>query len=194
MTIKKRPIATLKMASGATIEIELYPEVAPNITASFIWLASIGAYKNRNIKRIVPGFVLQPSFTSFDKDPVCDFLIENESRINGFKNDLTLSKYTVAMGGDGESFASGSCFYIVVGDVEERLDGKYPGFGRVISGFEEIERIVNVETISVPVDVPGVIVNEPKTPEVIVDITVNTFGQKFNEPIKTEGVLAYERK
>jgi hypothetical protein len=29
---------------------------------------------------------------------------------------------------------------------------------------------------------------------VIVDITVNTFGQKFNEPIKTEGVLAYERK
>lgn len=190
----KHPIATIVMESGAEIKIELYPEAAPNTVASFMYLASIGAYKNRSIKRVVPGFVLQPSFTSFDKDPTCDFLIDNESRVNGYDNDLTLSRYAVAMGGDGERLASGSCFYIVVGDVEEKLDGKYPGFGRVISGFEEIERIMQVDTAPVAVDVPGVVVNEPTIPEIIKDITVETFGLPLVEPVKTEGILAYERK
>ncbi|MCK8061483.1 MULTISPECIES: peptidylprolyl isomerase [unclassified Fusibacter] len=187
-------IATIIMASGAEIKIELYPEAAPNTATSFMYLASTGAYKNRTIKRVVPGFVLQPSYTSFDKDPSCDFLIDNESRVNGYDNNLTLSKYAVAMGGDGESLASGSCFYIVVGDAMEKLDGKYPGFGRVISGFEEIERIMQVDTTPVTVDVPGVVVNEPTRPEIIKDITLETFGLPIGEPVKTEGILAYERK
>lgn len=195
MPTAKHPQAIIHMASGGRVVMELYPESAPNAANSFIWLAKQGAYNNRAIKRIVPDFVIQPTYTSFDKDPVCDFLIDNESRINGYDNPdaLALTKYAVAMGGDGETLASGSCFFIVVGDVP-RLDGKYPGFARVISGFEELERLLHLDMVSIEADVPGVVINEPKEPQIIEAITVETFGVTYGEPVKTEGILAYERQ
>ncbi len=188
------PIATIHLASSEQIKIEIYPEQAPNTASSFIWLAEQGAYDNQAIRRIVPDFVIQPSYTSFDNDPVCDFVINGEFRANGFDNALTLSKYTVAMGGDGEALASGSCFFITVGDCEDRLDGKYAGFGKVIEGFDVIDRLIGVETVEVPADIPGVVINEPKNPEIMERITVETYGVKFGEPVKTTGVWAYEKK
>lgn len=190
----QHPMATIHMATGEQIKIELYPEAAPNTVSSFIWLAQQGAFDERSINRIVPGFVIQPSYTSFDNDPVCDFVIEGEFRANGFDNPLTVSKYTVAMGGDGETLASGSCFFIAVGDCEERLDGKYAGFGRVVEGFDVIDRLLSVETVEVPADIPGVVVNAPKVPEIMKQVTVETHGVQYGEPVKTTGVWAYEKK
>lgn len=189
------PIATIKLQSGEVIQVEILPEAAPNTATAFIWLAQQGAYNNRSIQRIVPDFVIQPSYNSFDKDPLCDFLIANESRVNSFDSPaaIPLTKYAVAMGGDGETLASGSCFFIVVGDVP-RLEGKYPGFGRVISGFEALERLVRVPLMSVEADIPGVVIQVPLEPEIIESIAVDTFGVDYGEPVKTEGILAYERK
>lgn len=192
--MKKNPIATLQMSSGNTIKIEIFTQEAPNTAASFIWLANQGAFDNRTIKRIVPDFVIQPSFNAFEKDERCDFMIQGEFRANGFNNRLPLTPYAVAMGGDGETLASGSCFFIVVGEAMDKLDGKYPGFGRVIEGFEEVDRLVRVPLKGVETDLPGVVVNEPLQMETIVKITVETFGETFSEPVKTKGVWAYERK
>ena len=180
------PIATILMASGNEIKIELFPHIAPNTVNSFIYLSQKGCFDQRRIERIVKDFVIQPSYTSFNNDPECNYLIEGEFRVNGFNNPLALDKYTVAMGGDGERFASGSCFFIVVGENIERLVGKYPGFGRVISGFEEIERLLNVETIPIKTDVPEVVINEPKDPEIMVEVNVETFGCEFEPPVKVE--------
>ena len=178
------PIATILMASGNEIKIELFPQVAPNTVNSFIHLSQKGCFDQRRIERIVKDFVIQPSYTSFNNDPECNYLIEGEFQVNGFDNSLELDKYTVAMGGDGERFASGSCFFIVVGENIERLKGKYPGFGRVISGFEEIERLLEVEVIPVKADIPGVVINEPKDPEIMIKVTVETFGCEFEPPVK----------
>lgn len=182
----KNPIATILMKSGNKITIELFPKEAPNTVNSFIYLAKKGSFNNREIKRIVPDFVIQPTFTAFDKDPDCDFLIDGEFRENGHDNNLKVSKWTVAMGGDGKSVASGSCFFITVGNCEEKLDGKYAGFGKVIDGFEEVERLEGIETKSVDIGVSGVIVNEPITPEIIEEVNVDTFGITYDEPIKLE--------
>ena len=57
----KHPIAKMYTGQGV-ITIELFPEYAPNTVASFIWAARQNMYKERLIKRIVPGFVLQPSY------------------------------------------------------------------------------------------------------------------------------------
>lgn len=189
------PIATLQLQSGEKIQIEIDPLSAPNAATAFIWLANQGAYNHRTIQRIVPDFVIQPSYNSFDKDPICDFLIANESSVNGYisKSHLPLTRYAVAMGGDGETLASGSCFFIVVGDVP-RLEGKYPGFGRVISGFEALERLVRVPLMSVEAEIPGVVIQVPLEPEVIESIVVDTFGVDYGEPVKAEGILAYERR
>lgn len=180
------PIATILMSSGNEIKIELYPELAPNTVNSFVNLAQRGLFDNRKIERIVKDFVIQPSYTSFNKDPECDFLIEGEFRANGFENPMAIDKYTVAMGGDGERYASGSCFFITVGENIERLQGRYPGFGKVIEGFEELDRLLDIETVPVESGMPGVTINEPKIPEIMVKVTVETFGRSFEAPIKVE--------
>lgn len=192
--MNQKPIASLHLSSGNVIKIEIDPKEAPNTASSFIWLAQQGAFDGREIRRIVPDFVIQPSYNSFDLDPLCDFMIEGEFRANGFENNLTLDKYAVAMGGDGETLASGSCFFIAVADCRERLDGKYAGFGRVIEGFEEIDRLLGVPLKEVEADIPGVSILEPEVPQRIERVTVETYGAIFGEPVKTTGIWAYERK
>jgi cyclophilin family peptidyl-prolyl cis-trans isomerase len=66
----------------------------------------------------------------------------------------------------------------------ERIVGRYPGFGRVISGFEKIERLPEVEIIPMKANVPGVVINEPKNPEIMVKVNMETFGCVFEPPVK----------
>lgn len=180
--MKKNPIATIAMENGANIIIELYPQEAPNTVNAFVHVAKQEGFNNRPIRRIVKDFVLQPTYNAFEKDPICDIMLNGEFRANGIENNIKLDKWSVAMGGDGKTVASGSCFFITIGDCMNKLDGKYAGFGRVIAGFEEVERIVNVETKSIDLGVPGVTVNEPVIPEVMKTITVETFGAVYPEP------------
>lgn len=189
----KHPLAVITLATGEEIHLEIFPEKAPNTASSFIWLANQGAYDNRRINRIVPGFVIQPSYTGFDKDPLCDYMISGEFKANGYENDLTLAPYTVAMGGDGVSLASGSCFFIVMGEHLEKLDGKYPGFARVVKGIEVLKRLESVEMEAVETDLPGVSIHQPVHPETMLKVRVETFGQAFEAPLKTKGVWAYDR-
>lgn len=180
----KNPIATIKMNSGKKIVIELMPECAPNTVNSFIYLAEKGLFDNREIKRIVPGFVIQPTYDSFDRQPECNIAIEGEFRANGFENNLKIEKGVVALGGDGEKISGSSCFFITLSDeAGAKLDGKFAGFGKVIKGYDEVERIERVKTKAVDIGIENVTVNEPVVPEIIESIKVETFGKKYKEPI-----------
>ena len=122
----KLPVAKIVMSSGNEICMELYPEIAPNTVNSFVHCATNGYYNNQMIRRVVPGFVIQPSYNEFENNPDCMFEIEGEYAMNGFDNPISFEKYVVAMGTEGGTSASGSCFFIVVGDGnEEKLNGKY---------------------------------------------------------------------
>ena len=180
--MSKNPIATVEMSSGAKIVIELYPESAPNTCNSFIDLVRRGLYDNREIKRIVPGFVIQPSYTSFDKDPQMEYSIAGEFAASGFEGGLTNEYGCVAMGGDGV-IASGSCFYFTMCD-EERLKGRFPVFGKVIEGIDELKRIESVPLTPVEHERPDVKINIPVTPEIMKKVTVETFGQDYPPPEK----------
>ena len=178
--MKKNPIATIEMASGAKIVIELFPEYAPNTCNSFIDLVGRGLYNNREIRRVVPGFVIQPSYTSYE-DPEMEYSIAGEFADAGFEGGLTNDFGCVAMGGDGKT-ASGSCFYITMCD-DRRLDGRFPVFGKVIDGMDEVKRIESVPTRPIENNL-GVIINEPLEPETMVKVTVDTFGVTYPPPVK----------
>lgn len=184
------PIATIEMASGRKIVAELYPEEAPNTCASFIWLANRGCYDNKTVDRIVPGFVIQPSYSEFDREE-CRYEIAGEFLGNGFPNHLKNDVGCLAMGGDGETKASGSEFYFTLG-YHKRLDGNYPVFGKVIEGWEEVKRLEQVELVPVPCPYPGIEINRPKIPEVIVRVRVETFGQSYPEPVRLPRREAHE--
>ena len=177
----KHPIAKMCTQRG-TITIELYPECAPNTVNSFIWAAQEKMYENRLIRRIVPGFVLQPSYCYFDEKR-CDYMLEGEFESNGVKNPLKFEKWTVAMAGDGEKEAHGCEFFITLSDeAGERLKGKFAAFGKVIDGFEEVERLEGVPTVQVFPEGVGAVIMEPVEAEYMVHMEIETFGISYPEP------------
>ena len=178
----KHPIAKIHTTKGV-ITVELYPECAPNTVNSFIWAAKENMYENRLIKRVVPGFVLQPSYCFFD-DKRCDFMLSGEFESNGIANPLKFEKGTVAMAGNGSDEAHGCEFFITLADeAGARLQGKYAAFGKVIDGFEEVERIENVELQEVfPEGMGSAKVKQPLVDEYMVHVEVETFGEEYPKP------------
>ena len=177
----KHPVASIEMSSGARIMIELFPESAPNTCNSFIHLARRGLFNNREIRRVVPGFVIQPSYSSFE-EPEMDYNISGEFAAAGFEGGIPNDYGCVAMGGDGKT-ASGSCFYFNLCN-DKRLDGRFPVFGKVVEGLEELKRIEGVALQPVQSDMPGVIINVPVRPEIMKKVTIETFGHEYPPPVK----------
>ncbi len=180
----KNPIATFFMENGKKIVIELSPEEAPNTVNSFIFLAQRGCYDNHAIERIVPGYVVDFSYSAFHREE-CKYLIANESLSHGFPNHMKMAPGVIAMGGYDNGIAGGEIFFPLA--VSEKLTGNYPAFGKVLEGMEEIRRWENADLVPVPFPVPGIEVNEPKTPIIVERVTVETFGEIYPEPIKLTG-------
>ena len=179
----QNPRVTFRMNTGRRIVLELLPEEAPNTVRSFLWLAKNGCYTGHSIQRIVPGYVIDASYNAFGKEMAC-YLIDNESTSHGFPNHLRLEPGTIAMGGYGELGIAGGEFFFPLA-FHEKLQGNYPGFGRVIEGFDEIQRWATLPTRKVthPAGLP-IEINEPLSPITIEEVTVETFGVDYPEPEK----------
>ena len=54
----KNPIVTIETEHG-TIQVELYPSIAPNTVNNFISLVSKGFYNGTIFHRVIPGFMIQ---------------------------------------------------------------------------------------------------------------------------------------
>ncbi|MBR2502726.1 MAG: peptidylprolyl isomerase [Oscillospiraceae bacterium] len=177
----KNPIAKM-YTHGGVITIELYPDAAPNTVNSFIWSAQQGFYRSRLIKRVVKDFVLQPSYSHFE-DENCDFMLEGEFAANGYENPVQFEKYVVAMAGDGEKESHGCEFFITLSDkAAEKLQGKFAPFGRVVDGFDEVDRLADVEVADVKINGVNAVIKQPVKDEYMLDIKVETFGRSCPEP------------
>ena len=55
---KTHPIATITMKDGGVIELELYPETAPESVKNFISLANAGFYDGLIFHRVITGFMI----------------------------------------------------------------------------------------------------------------------------------------
>ena len=180
-----RPLATVTMANGVKILIELYPDEAPNTVNSFIYLANCGFFDNHAIERIIPGAFVDMSYRAFGHEE-CKYLIEPETRAVGFPNQLRAEPGVIHMGGYGAAgIAAGEFFFPLV--VSPKLDGQYPGFGKVIQGWEEIERWATVELVPVTIPQnPSLRCNAPKEPIVIASVRVETWGKSYPLPQRKE--------
>ena len=54
----QNPIVTIQTNQG-TIQVELYPDVAPNTVNNFISLVQKGFYNGTIFHRVIPGFMIQ---------------------------------------------------------------------------------------------------------------------------------------
>lgn len=178
------PKATLYMANGSKVVIELLPEHAPNTVNSFIFAAKNGYLDHHTIERIVPGNWIDMSYTAFGHKE-CQYLIPNEFELNPDVVPLDSHPGHVCMGGYGEAGLASCEFFFPLRDCPDHK-GIYPVFGKVLEGMDEIWRLEKVETVPVDFPIEGVEVNEPVDPQIIEKVELELFGVEYPEPVRVE--------
>ena len=141
----ENPVVAMYIENYGSIVMELYPDVAPNTVNNFIYLVKSGFYDNNTFHRLDKEFVLQGGDPEGTGAGGPGYTINGEFSENGFENNLSHEKWVVSMGRRSNDYNTvGSQFFICLEDHPER-DGYYAAFGRIIDGFENIEKIVEKE-------------------------------------------------
>ncbi len=123
----------IETAEGV-IDIELYPEDAPNTVANFKALAAKGFYDGLSFHRVIPGFVAQGGCPRGDGTGGPGYNVKAEF------NDRKHERGTVAMARSSAPDSAGSQFYICY-DAHPHLDRQYTVFGKVTSGMEVVDKV-----------------------------------------------------
>ena len=168
----QNPIVTITMENGDMIKVELYPDIAPNTVKNFISLINHNFYDGTIFHRVIPGFMIQggdPDGTGMGGP---GYSIKGEFGQNGFKNDLKHSRGVISMARSMFPDSAGSQFFIMHQDAPH-LDGAYAAFGKVTDGMDTVDKIAGVAT-----DYS----DRPREDQVMKTVTVETFGQDFEEP------------
>lgn len=171
---KQNPIVTMEIQDYGTIEIELYPDYAPNTVANFVTLIQDHFYDGLTFHRLMPGFVLQGGDPLGNGTGGPGYTIAGEFKQNGFNNTLSHKKGIISMARATSLNSAGSQFFIVLDDSARlSLDNKYAAFGKVTKGMDIIDKIAETAEISDPD--AGTL----KENIVITKVTVDTFGETY---------------
>ncbi|MDR2934006.1 MAG: peptidylprolyl isomerase [Rickettsiales bacterium] len=123
----------LELKDG-TVEIELYPEIAPKTVARIIELTNNGFYNGIKFHRVIPGFMAQTG------DPTGTGMGGSGQNLPAEFNKLSHTRGVVSMARAQDINSADSQFFIVF-DNASFLDGQYTGFGKVIKGMEFVDKI-----------------------------------------------------
>ena len=136
------PIVVLETTQG-NIEIKLLPEVAPKAVENFITHVKNGYYDGLIFHRIIKKFMIQggdPTGSGMGGESIWGKPFEDE-----FKKDVVFDKPgLLAMANSGPN-TNGSQFFITV-IATPWLNYRHTIFGEVVSGYDIVEKLENVET------------------------------------------------
>ena len=137
---------TIEMENGGKIEIELYPEFAPETVKNFENLVKEGFYDGLTFHRIIPGFMIQGGDPLGNGMGGSEKKIKGEFKNNGFKqNTLKHERGVISMARSFDPNSASSQFFIMHADAPH-LDGSYAAFGKVVSGMETVDEIASIPT------------------------------------------------
>jgi cyclophilin family peptidyl-prolyl cis-trans isomerase len=128
--------AVLHTSQGA-VELELYPEDAPQTVQNFTKLAQDGFYDGLTFHRVIPDFMIQGGCPRGDGTGGPGYEFEDEI------NEHKVARGALAMANAGPN-TNGSQFFIVTAEACPWLDGKHSVFGKVASGEDVLDRISSV--------------------------------------------------
>jgi len=160
----KNNIMILKLSYGE-VEIELYPEKAPNHVKRFKELASSGKYDGVVFHRVIDGFMAQSGDVKFGNTNSQDFNLSlagtGGSDLPNVKAEFTDIAHTrgilsAARSADPDS--ANSQFFICL-DSAPHLDRQYSAFGKVVKGMEFIDMIKKGDPNSGSVSDPDKIIS-----------------------------------
>ncbi len=134
--------AVLDTTAGE-IEVELFPDKAPETVRNFLQLATAGVYDDTLVHRVVPNFVIQTGSPAFRRTPLT---AKRSAMVHNLPPEFTdtpnLPGILSMARGDDPGSATTS-FFICTGACRG-LDNQYAVFGRVIRGMEVVNAIAAV--------------------------------------------------
>ena len=136
------PQAVIKTKFG-DITIELFEDLTPGHVKNFLDLAGKGFYNQTIFHRVIPGFMIQggcpnskPGASGTPGTGDAGYKIDAEF------NSTKHVRGILSMARAAEPNSAGCQFYVVVSD-SLFLDNQYTAFGKVLSGMEVADQIVN---------------------------------------------------
>ena len=139
-------IMILKLDYGQ-VEIELYPEKAPNHVKRFKELSDSGKYDGVVFHRVIDGFMAQTGDVKFGNSNSPNFNLSlagtGGSDLPNLKAEFTDIAHTrgVLSAARSEDIDSANSQFFICFESSPHLDRKYSAFGKVIKGMEFIDKI-----------------------------------------------------
>ena len=165
----KHPTFVITLENGGVMTGELYPEYAPQSVGNFASLANSGFYDGLIFHRVIPGFMIQGGCPKGTGTGGPGYAIKGEFAMNGVSNPLKHTYGVLSMARAMRPDSAGSQFFIMTSD-SPHLDGQYAAFGKVLTGMEYAEKIVNT---------PRDRMDKPLEAQRIASIRVDTQGVDY---------------
>lgn len=140
-TVETMAAQCVKLNTEAgVIELEMFPESAPESVRNFLNLAAIGAFDTTTFSRVVPRFVIQGgNLTTREKlTPELDKRMRRT--IPDEPSQIKHERGILSMARPDEPNSASTHFFILVG-AASNLDGTFAAFGRVTNGMEVVDAI-----------------------------------------------------
>jgi peptidyl-prolyl cis-trans isomerase B (cyclophilin B) len=125
--------------SQGEMEIEFWPDVAPNHVRNFLDLSYNGFYDKKTFHRVIPGFMIQGGC------PQGSGMGDGPRRLKAEFNARKHVKGVLSMARSSDP-NSASCQFFVMHAVSPHLDNQYSGFGKLVRGLETLDKIAGTRT------------------------------------------------
>ena len=130
--------------SHGTIEVEFFEDKASGHVKNFKDLANKEFYNGTTFHRVIPGFMVQGGDPNTKTDDRSSHGMGGPGyTIDAEFNDARHDRGVLSMARSQDPNSAGSQFFIVVKD-SHFLDGQYTAFGKVASGMDVADKIVDV--------------------------------------------------
>jgi len=129
------------MENDDKIEIEFFPEAAPNTVKNFQDLANEGFYDGVTFHRVIPGFVSQGGDPTGTGAGGSGKTIKCETEGNPHQHEAG----SLSMAHAGKD--TGSSQFFLVHEQQPHLDGVHTVFGKITSGLETARNMSNGDTM-----------------------------------------------
>ena len=157
-------IMILKLKYGE-VQIELYPEKAPNHVKRFTELANQGKYDNVVFHRVIDGFMAQTGDVKFGNSSTPEFNLDlagtggsDLPNVKAEFSDIAHTRGVLSAARSSDPDSANSQFFICL-DSAPHLDRQYSAFGKVVKGMEFVDMIKKGDPNSGSVNDPDKIVS-----------------------------------
>jgi peptidyl-prolyl cis-trans isomerase B (cyclophilin B) len=130
-----KAVAAIIETNRGAIELELYPQHAPQTVNNFVFLAGTGFYDGVTFHRVISNFMIQGGDPTGTGGGGPGYRFEDEVGDNPLKHE----KGVISMANAGPN-TNGSQFFITH-SPQPHLNGKHTVFGKVVIGQDVVDSI-----------------------------------------------------